>query len=197
MTIDNVTTLPNDTTSTPLIRLSPRRRISDPEIVWEEVERIRRGWRPDKESLYVRGELADRILQLLQYDTDKQPFGEFINDPDCHGAAMYAMGMIDQVKRISASGDLKAIEERIGAKHTYEPQRGPVLVHLLRTRLDERSLEGISETTTPHSVIYLGDIYGHKVCYEKRGKNHSRFSVMESAEEEYKTTERLYVKTKD
>lgn len=145
------------------------------------------------DALFIQGLLALRIFNFLHLDMGgPTSFASYVSDPDCHGAALYARGIVDFIKRISPSCDFNGIYRRKPAVFTYEPQKPPVVVHLLDAKLATGGIPPFSESNTPHSVLLLGDLDGEPVCFEKRGYQHSRFSTLRAAERAYRTSYRLY-----
>jgi|GEM_PF-4457581 len=172
------------------LKVYPNGHFSAGELDWEKL--LVPDMAPD--SLFINGILARRIFDFLQLDKGgPTTFAEYISDPDCHGAAMYARGIVDFIQRISPESDFGEIYRKAPAIFTYEPQPTPVVVHLLNSRLSRSGIPNFAESNTPHSVLLLGRLRGKPVCFEKRGNFRSRFSTLEAAESFYKTNHRLYV----
>jgi hypothetical protein len=190
--------LGDEASSNFFLKVYPNGHFENGELDWEQLPV------PDNSSnsLFIGGILAQSIynfLQLQRYDllqtkrTGVKTFAKYFNDPDCHGAAMYVMGIIDYLKRIIPIVEFKEIYQKKPAVFTYEPQAPPVLVHLLNSKLEPKDIPEFTDWSTPHSVVLLGELDGQPVCFEKRGNLKSRFSTLQAAEEIYRTKYRLYV----
>ncbi|PIZ50932.1 hypothetical protein COY27_05285 [Candidatus Woesearchaeota archaeon CG_4_10_14_0_2_um_filter_33_13] len=181
-----VVRLPDDSSSATIIRV--KEQIRGGEYDWQSDKRSSK-----KDSLLVQGELAVRMLDFLRlYNGGGHDFARYVSDPDCHGAAMYAMGFVDYIKRISPAGDFKDIYRRSPAIFTYEPQQPPVLVHLLTRELPLDQIP-FCEGNTPHSIVMLGKIEGEDACFEKKGGRKAGFVTVKSTEQYYNARVRLYV----
>lgn len=133
-----------------------------------------------EDSLIIQGDLATRLLNMLEFNNLN--FRTF----DCHAAAFYGLGMTNQPR----TDALDEIYEENLMDFTYEPQEGPALVHLLHEKIDIK--EGI-DFYTPHSVIFLGELFDVPIVFEKQGNTIPKFSKLKSVEKLYDTKVRLYV----
>ncbi len=169
------------------------------DLGWEVAE----SYHDDKSSILVHGNIASRmwdILTLYYHKTDRYgvrvipDLSDLQGDPDCHGAGLYAAGVIDYIRRISPCMDFEEIYMMSSPEFTYEPQEPPVIVHLLNERLDTVSYDSFAELNTLHTVVYLGDIDGKKICFEKKGRMPAGFVTLSSTEKYYmgNETDKLY-----
>ena len=149
------------------------------EFDWEEVDNPS----DSRESLFISGDLAVRMMHFLQlYTGGGTGFARYISDPDCHGAAMFTMGVVDYIKRISPKRDFQEIYTRHPATFTYEPQNFPSLVHLLDRVLKPGDIGSFAERNTPHSIIHLGMLGSKEICFEKKGHWAAGFVTIASTE---------------
>lgn len=147
------------------------------DIPWEEVS----SFDSSNDSIYIKGNLAKRMLDLLRN-----------GGANCHGAAFYCMGLVKDKEWIYSSS-FNGVYSNKNAKFTYKNQGYLSIIHLSRKKAHIENYD-VFLKTIDHSVIYLGKIGGKNICFEKRGGNHARFSVLESIEDHYKTMHRLYVR---
>jgi len=141
-------------------------------------------------GVYMTGDLAIRIRDLLSVHEDHS-FAEYVSQPDCHGAAMYAAGLVDHLERLGPKRCFSKIYADHPSVFTYEPQPGSVLVHLLREELPCDS-PAFEEYGTPHSVILLDEVAGHPVCFEKKGDRAAGFAWLDDSESCYAAPHWMY-----
>jgi hypothetical protein len=190
----NKVSLPGDRKTGPILRVYANGRAHEGNLSWTKVTACE----PPDDSLLVTGLLAWRMVRLLRiYDGKGPNFAPYVSDPDCHGAAMFAMGIVDHLERLSPWVDFPRVYEKRPARFTYEPLEAPALVHLLSKELSTSGIPDFRELNTPHSVVYLGNLNGAAVCFEKRGKNPAGFATLQSTEEHYGSRLRMYVEPRN
>jgi len=176
----------------PFIKVTDERIDLNPyNLKWEELSEPSHC----EDSLLIHGATAIRILEILNrseehYNLHKK---DLVN-PNCHGSAMYIMGIVDYIEKIIAKKKFKEIYSRTPSDFSYEPLKPPVMIHLLKEGVDINGISQFDDDNFAHSVVLLGEINNLKVCFEKRGKYDASFIDLDFIESCYRTKHKLYIK---
>src|SRR3989338_1180969 len=176
------------------------KRKGTPVFRWEQIER------PAATAagfILLSGQIADRVHQLLMFygnmrsDIDFNSLDyQMSQDPRepqriiCHNAAMYAAGLVDYPNQGGHFAEAyRGLEEML----TYEKQKPPAVVHLLREKISPAAIHTANERICPHTVLYIGDLRGEKVCFQKHIFGAASIGFLRNAERKYGTQHRLWV----
>ncbi len=158
-----------------------------PVFAWEQTEEpVAAG------SILLSGKIADRVQWLLRAYGSKRPNPEFVDprEPFCHGAAMYAAGLTDDS---APSGHFATPYKGLEDILTYDKPQPPAVVHLLKVKIAPKEIHKANEVICPHTVLYIGDLSGREVCFQKHIDGATSIGFLRNAERKYNTTYRLWV----
>ncbi len=153
-------------------------------------------------SILLSGQIAYRMSELLvaysnmRSDIDFNSIDyQLSQDPRepqviCHSAAMYAAGLVNYPGQHGHFAEAyRGLEEML----TYEEQKPPAVVHLLREKISPAVIHKANERICPHTVLYIGDLRGEKVCFQKHSFGAASIGFLRNAERKYGTQHRLWV----
>lgn len=169
------------------IFIAPSKKKGAPVFVWQQIEKP---VAPD--SIVLSGKIAERVQWLLMAYGSKRQDPDFfdVREPVCHGAAFYAAGLIDDPAPYGHFADIyTGLEEIL----TYDKPQPPAVVHLLKAKIPPRKLHEANELICPHTVLYIGDLHGREVCFQKHIDGATSIGFLRNAERKYNTTYRLWV----
>ncbi|MGE0792690.1 MAG: hypothetical protein AB7V77_00755 [Candidatus Woesearchaeota archaeon] len=159
-------------------------------LSWKKVKE----YNSNQDSIYIRGVLANRMLKFLKSNNRSTKYSK----SDCHIAAFLTTGMIDYIHTIFPEKHFEKIYSEKSVEVTDVPQKPPAIVHLLHDSIETLitfGVEKFSGLNIPHSVLYIGNINGKEICFEKKGVTGiASFTELKSLENAYGTKYRWYIK---
>lgn len=156
---------------------------------WEEVKE-----HTAPSSIVIHGGVAGRVLELIRMYWNKRIDPEWTDprDPNCHSSAMYAAGLISSSWSLQPE-KFPGIYNGLEGLLTYEKPSPPAVVHLLSEKIQPDQLGRINGDNCPHSALYIGELDGKEVCFQKFGFGNVRFGFLRKTGKSYATPHRLWI----
>ncbi len=133
----------------------------------------------EAEGLTLRGELGDRVGNLLERYGNPARLHPSTGSPNCHDIAWYAAGLRDSFSPASPAY-IGAVYDMLGiapSRAPLEPEEGEaVLVHVVEQdaleAADPASEAGLLfNKAVHHSAVKLGTLDRHEICLWKNGNS--------------------------
>lgn len=152
-------------------------------------ERVNSSKVKEKNAIFIEGEQAKRIYELLTEYKEKPKNPRRKENPDCHGSVAYIMGFVDYTERMSPK-KIMDLYDNHAVKTSYLPKESPSIIHLLKEASSLKKDKFIDATV--HSAILLGSINDEKICFEKRGYGKALISTLKAAKKIYEAPITVY-----